>query len=354
MASQALVQIRALRERLEVFLGKLSARAEEIAREAAQAAPELRRIDPDEHRRSYHAFLAGVRGQLEGIRRRGSSVFEEHFEIFEESADEEVASVYDEAERRVEEWEEELERIAQAAFDEVARAEQPARAEEARRELDAALAEWREAASRFRCTQCGAPVPAPDFCTSARYLPCPACGTQLTFTPSSRMRAAGMHADTLADQAAEQQIRALEALEEQPAAWYGQIFTAHVAVLVARYGALLELLPPYAREQLPELLRQARSAAREDAQFEPAGTLEAESGYGYALGNLGRLLSILREDGRQAQASMLERVLHETARPGCGFAAHVLAGRCTEADWRRYCQWAGTLPRRRERPGATR
>lgn len=181
--SQASQQLHALIPRLETFLAKLTGRAREVAAEASAAVAEMRAAnDPNMATASYN-LQAGITSQIQELAAKGRTVFEQQFGVFANIDDPATEAAYERLEERMDAWEDELEAIGDNAFAATELAD-------AQTLWDRAVADWRAAAARFTCTQCGAPVPVPYLYPVAVYLPCQGCGSNATFTPSSAMAAA--------------------------------------------------------------------------------------------------------------------------------------------------------------------
>ena len=174
-------QLNALVPRLETFLGKLTARAREVAAEAAVAVAEMKASGDEDTRAAAHTLQAGVTSQIAGLANKGREVFEQQFTVFETIDDPATEAAYERLEERFEAWEDSLEAIAEEAF-------AAPESDHDQAIWEQAVAEWR--AIRLTCSQCGAPVPVPYLYPVAVYLACRGCGSRATFTPSSTMVAA--------------------------------------------------------------------------------------------------------------------------------------------------------------------
>ena len=92
---QSLQMITELRERLDVFLGKLRQRGEEIAAEARATAPEIKANDTDEYKRSFLAFQTGIGNQMHQLVEKAEQVFHKQFSVYMSVEDHDVRAVDD-------------------------------------------------------------------------------------------------------------------------------------------------------------------------------------------------------------------------------------------------------------------
>ena len=88
-------QLNALIPRLEMFLGKLTARAREVAAEAAVAIAEMQASGDEDTRVAAHTLQAGVTSQIAGLANKGREVFEQQFKVFETIDDPATEAAYE-------------------------------------------------------------------------------------------------------------------------------------------------------------------------------------------------------------------------------------------------------------------
>ena len=104
-------QLNALIPRLETFLGKLTARAREVAAEAAAAFAEMKASGDENTNVAAHTLQAGVTSQITGLANKDREVFEQQFKVFETIDDPATEAAYERLEEWFEAWEESLETV---------------------------------------------------------------------------------------------------------------------------------------------------------------------------------------------------------------------------------------------------
>ncbi len=178
--SQASDQLQAMIPRLEAFLDRLTERANQVAEEAKAAVAEMRTSGDSATETASYSLQAGIGSQIQGLIDKGNAVFDEQFRLFQDIDDPATERLYEQLTERMESWEESLESLVDQVFNSSDHLDAQAK-------WDAGVADWRAAASRFSCSQCGAPVPVPGLFGVAVYLPCQGCGANATFIPSTAM-----------------------------------------------------------------------------------------------------------------------------------------------------------------------
>ena len=113
---QSLQMITELRERLDVFLGKLRQRGEEIAAEARATAPEIKANDTDEYKRSFLAFQTGIGNQMHQLVEKAEQVFHKQFSVYMSVEDHDVRAVFLEAEDAVEDFSDYIDTLTESIF----------------------------------------------------------------------------------------------------------------------------------------------------------------------------------------------------------------------------------------------
>jgi hypothetical protein len=197
-------RLRELETRWFSFLEKLEARMEELC---SAALPELRalcRDTGDAGKQVYRKVLSGVTGQLENIRGKAYSTHDEkvvdtwyRFREDCKTADSFFNAGYGFTQRctkRYEEFEETL-----RGWDTLLRETDRENLEEEYRRI---LEIFNACKEKFRCTQCGAPIPITQTFFISVHLACPACATQNTFDPGSEARELPFIARDLAEKRA--------------------------------------------------------------------------------------------------------------------------------------------------------
>ena len=139
---QSLQMITELRERLDVFLGKLRQRGEEIAAEARATAPEIKANDTDEYKRSFLAFQTGIGNQMHQLVEKAEQVFHKQFSVYMSVEDHDVRAVFLEAEDAVEDFSDYIDTLTESIFME-------SETDDAEKQYNQAVADWKEAAARL-------------------------------------------------------------------------------------------------------------------------------------------------------------------------------------------------------------
>ncbi|MDO4242871.1 MAG: hypothetical protein Q4C85_03800 [Actinomyces sp.] len=338
-------QFEALRARMDVFLGKLEQRGQDVGAEALATARDMKRSDPEEFRRSFAAFHSGITAQLMTLVAKAEAAFEEHFARFEDMEDDDVEQGYAALEERMEAWAEKMTWRAEHVFDDLAD-------DDAQATWDAAVAEWKSLASRFTCPQCSAPVPVPELYTVSVYLPCQGCGTQVTFTPSETMQSAVIAAESIAEAKARPYQQAYEVGFEDPQVLFPE-WLANLARSKAVEQAELEALVPMVAAKKFAATLDALSEHKDhpddsvNLKFYPNNVpwdfQQVRLAYYGALAELAGAIGQLRAQGQPRAADLVRGMVPAFARPGCEVAAAVANDTYTEALIRPYLEHAATL-----------
>ena len=332
--SNAFNQFEALRARMDVFLGKLEQRGQEVGAEALATARDMKRSDPEEFRRSFGAFSSGITAQLMTLVTKAQATFEEQFSMFEDMDDDpDVELGYQALEERMEAWEEKMTWRAEHVFDELAD-------DDAQATWDAAVAEWKSLASRFTCPQCSAPVPVPELYTVSVYLPCQGCGTQVTFTPSETMQSAVIAAESLAEAKARPYQKAYEIGFDDPEVLFPTWLADFARSKAVEQAELESLVPMVAAKKFPETinaLTEHKDHPDDSVNLKfypnsvPWDVQQVRLAYYGALVELARAIAELRAQGQPRAADLVRGMVPAFARPGCEVAAAVANDTYTEA-----------------------
>lgn len=339
--NHSLDQVKQLRERLDVFLSKLWEQAEEIISQAKTVAPEPddNDADPDEFHRSFLAFETALRKQMREIVQRGEKIFQERFEVFVDTPDPEIRAIYLAAEAAVRQLEEDIEQATEEIFE-------PVTNSAAERRFKRSIMEWEEAAAEFRCKQCGTPIPVPELYYQAQYLPCPKCGTQTTFTPTSAMQQAPQWAEAIADAHTAKLKEKVALIAKTPGGWAGQVISTYIDYALKRHREIMKLLPNYAPSQVDSLRRGVfvEVHSKDHTRIEPAGTRDADVTYYNVIGSLGDTLKNYRAQNDAVFAEIVEGIVRDLSRPNCEVAAAVLNNTFTHQLWAKYSRMAQQQP----------
>ncbi|WJZ01804.1 hypothetical protein [Corynebacterium freiburgense] len=337
--SHNLDQIIELRDRLEVFLGKLKERAVEITAEAKTVTPEPSSQDQAEIDRQYATFETALRKQMQDITERGENIFQERFEAFANDKDPQIRKIYLQAESDVEEFEKEIRALTDDVF-------APSTNSEAERHFKQAIADWKEAEAKFKCKSCGAPVAIPELYYQAKYLRCSVCGTQTLFTPTTNMQVAPQWAEALADSRTATLKAELDRIAKAPTTWPGQLIVARIKYALTRHRHLIELLPGYAPTQVDSLRRAVfmEAHSKKHSSIEPAGLRKTDTTYYNVMGSLGDTLKDFRAQNDTVFVGIVTGIVHDLTRPGCEVAASVLDNSFTHKLWAKYSRIARQQP----------
>ncbi len=341
--SNAMTQFEALRARMDTFLARLEQRADEALAEAVPVAREMAAGGKDAvNSPEYLEFVGGMTSQVTALGTRARQTFAEHFAIFDDHDDDDVSEAYEALEYRVECWAEDIADKAQSAFAEVTVASGGSAYQQA---WDDAVAEWRNQANSFRCPQCSAPVPLPEFelCEHSQYVACTGCGTQTTFMPNDTI----VYGVQIAHQLVEERTAAFEKvfdrLNDDPDGDMAQTVVACAQWKAAEQVVWESLTPRAAATKLDTV----RLALEDLAEFYAPdahgyGYLQVETSYYRALMGLANTIAHYRGQGREREAELICQMLPVFGRSGCEVTAAIIAGTYTEALGRSYLDRAQT------------
>jgi rubrerythrin len=183
-------ELRELETRWFSFLEKLEARMEELCSAALPELRALRSDTGDADKQVYQRVLSGLTGQLQNIRDKAYATHDEKvidtwyrfkavFKMTDSFFDtgyafrQRCTKRYDEFEETLRGWDALLRETGRENLE-----------EEYRRVLEIFQANK----EKFRCKQCGAPIPIPQVFFITVHLACPACATRNTFDPGSEAR----------------------------------------------------------------------------------------------------------------------------------------------------------------------
>lgn len=198
-----LPELQETRERWFTFLDKLEDKMEELC---TAAIPELRDLlvnDDDMYKRTFLKVQAGVKGQLDHIRKKAADTFDEKVNnVFYrvEAATSVLDGNYsllhdfrtacsDRYHHTFEEkWQLWYERLNETAV------------QDREGEYRAILTDFQNNQDKFSCKQCGSPIRIEKIFLISTYITCPHCQTQNTFEPGTQARNLQNIARELAEQ----------------------------------------------------------------------------------------------------------------------------------------------------------
>ena len=338
-----MTQFEALRTRMETFLSRLEQRADEALAEAVPVAREMAAGGKDAvNSPEYLEFVGGMISQVKALGTRARQTFAEHFAIFDDHDDEDVAEAYEALEYRVECWAEDIADKAQSAFAEVTVAGGGSAYQQA---WDDAVAEWKAHATSFRCPQCSAPVPLPEFelCGQSQYVACAGCGTQTTFMPNDTI----VYGLQIAEQLVEERTAAFEKvydrLMDDPSGDLAKAVVAHAQWKAAEQVVMESLKPRAAAANLGMVRSTLEDHASHYAADAPGyGYLQLETSYYRALMGLANTVAYYRGEGREREAQLVSQMVPAFGRPGCEVARAIAEGTYTDALGQSYLDRAQT------------
>ncbi len=336
-----LAEINALHQRLDVFLAKLKTRVQEVGADAQQEAATLAAAGTDhESQMNYQSFVSTISAQMEQVARKAERTFNQHFGPFEdEDDDENVEWVYNKCEEKVDFFVQWVEDYVEHLFNATA-------AVDAERNYNKAVQDYQEAAAKFTCSQCGAPVPVPEMYYTAQYLTCLGCGTQSNFVPSTDMQALPLYAEDLARARTAQLRKQVDAMYHKANIPVGDLAGHVLDVSIREFSELNKLLPAYGVQRLGLYREGAYSELFEKdlVDLEPAGTRTADLSYVNLLAMLNKTMVEMRSEGHPNAVVLTEEIIKLFARQGEPLAQAVLNGTFTLALFEQQAALAQARP----------
>lgn len=161
--------------RLQIFLGKLDDRAQEIAKEVEESAQLIADADTDPYKRSFLQFKSAIIAQFTQIIQKASSTYQTKvipsargMEMLE------IAPYYSD-------WNARMVNMMEKLFNGVLE-------RDLEKEYALTMEEYNLAVDAFHCSQCGAKLDINRFYFQSSYITCEYCQTQNTFDPGSKAR----------------------------------------------------------------------------------------------------------------------------------------------------------------------
>lgn len=338
-----MTQFEALRARMDTFLARLEQRADEALAEAVPVAREMAAGGKDAvNSPEYLDFVGGMTSQVKALGTRAQQTFAEHFAIFDDHDDEDVADAYESLEYRVETWAEDIGEKAESAFAEVTSASGGSAYQQA---WDAAVAEWKEQANKFQCPQCSAPVPLPEFelCGQSQYVACTGCGTQTTYMPTDTIVYGLQIAEHLAEERTAAFEKVYDRLADDPDGDRAKTIVAEAQWKAAEQVVMESLKPRAAAAKLASVQSALEDYAEDyGSDAEGYGYLQLETSYYRALMGLANTIAHYRSEGREREAQLISQMVPALGRPGCEVTAAIAAGTYTDALGQSYLDRAQT------------
>ena len=164
-----------LTQRLQTFLDKLHARAEEMHAEVQVSGQSVADADTDPFKRSFLQFKSGMIAQFNAILQKGSTIYQG--EVLPKASPMELMTLS----QMFNDWHIAVLNMMTSAFDSVVE-------RDLEREYRETMEEYNRYKDRFHCKQCGGKLEIYNFYFTATYIACPYCRTQNTFDPGTKVR----------------------------------------------------------------------------------------------------------------------------------------------------------------------
>jgi RNA polymerase-binding transcription factor DksA len=177
------------KERIFIFFDKLEAKMKELCEAAIPELTETLNTDDDIYKRTYGRLAAGIKGQLENIRKKAYDIYEEKINDFysDVKSDVSVMSPYYDvlsdfrtacSDRYHKQFEEQYqywrEKIDETSY------------EDMEVQYKKILDEFEAIKNKFNCKQCGGNIAIEKIFFITTFITCPHCQTQNTFEPSTQ------------------------------------------------------------------------------------------------------------------------------------------------------------------------
>jgi len=161
--------------RLQVFLGKLDQKAQDLYAEAKENAQAIADSDPDPFKRSYYQFKMGIQGQFQALLQKANTTYQTQVlpkaNMFEQMK---LTTIYSE-------WHVKFMDLMADVF-------QGVQLRDLEKEYREIMDDYNETKEKFNCSQCGGKLEINQFYYISTYITCPYCQTQNTFHPGTKTR----------------------------------------------------------------------------------------------------------------------------------------------------------------------
>ncbi|MCK0205092.1 TFIIB-type zinc ribbon-containing protein [Ornithobacterium rhinotracheale] len=177
-------ELQALKERSQVFLQKLRAKAQELEDEVLPVVQSVYDEDPDRYKREYGHFKQGIVNQFKSLIQKANEVYDKQISPKRNigvNATSDYKTLFQEITKLFEDFRTEMYAKEDQIFGTVKEISNEVY-------LQKALAEYEEVKNAFTCTQCGAPIEIKELYFVSTYIRCEYCQTQNTFVPGSNMQ----------------------------------------------------------------------------------------------------------------------------------------------------------------------
>ncbi len=181
-------QFQDIKERMFVFFDKLEIKMKELCDVAIPELNETHRTDDDMYKRSYGRMLSGIKGQIQNIRDKARTTYEEKVTDFYRQIDNEIsvqsphhntlmdfrndiADRYNAFEDIANQWNDDLDATG---------------VEDLEIKYKAILDEFDAIKDKFACKQCGGGITIEKIFFINAFITCSHCQTQNTFEPSTQ------------------------------------------------------------------------------------------------------------------------------------------------------------------------
>ncbi|MBZ4192674.1 hypothetical protein [Niabella beijingensis] len=217
-----------LAQRLQVFLDKLSERAQSLYDEVRATAQEVADADNDPFKRSFLQFKSGILAQFNGILQKGNDTF--HTQVTPKAGmmESAVLSV------RFNDWHSKVLNLMVTVFDGISE-------RDLEKEYAAAMEAYDHTKDSFQCHQCGSRLEIDRFYFIATYITCPHCRTQNTFDPGTKAKMVELLARPLAEQRCRDLKTVYERIRGERGA--GQAFESYQQYTRALIAEMDKILP---------------------------------------------------------------------------------------------------------------
>lgn len=161
--------------RLQVFLDKLQAKADELYEEVQDNAQAIADADTDPYKRSFYQFKTGVIGQYQVLLQKGNTTFQTQVlpktGIFEQTK----------ASLLFSQWHSKVLNQMTTVFEGI-------QLRDLEKEYQEIIDDYNRVKDNFECKQCKGKLEINQLYYISTYIECPYCKTQNTFNPGTKTR----------------------------------------------------------------------------------------------------------------------------------------------------------------------